>query len=65
MKVSVVIFGIFVGVVGLFSFWSTANWVLISNPFSFLDFFNPYYQYFIVGGVIIFLVGLALGGGKD
>jgi len=63
MKNSIVILGICVVVVGLLSFWSTINWVIFPNLFSFLSFLGPYYHYIIVIGVIMFLVGLIMKGG--
>jgi len=63
MRASIVILGIAVVVVGLLSFWSTINFVIFPNLFSFLSFLGPYSTYVMVIGVIMFLVGLIMKGG--
>ena len=66
MKLSLVIFGIFVGLVGILSYWSASEWkifefVSIPNPFDFLLPLNPYSIYVMIAGVILFLAGLFKG----
>ena len=63
MRASLIILGIFLMVVGVLCYWSTAELeilgiTVVDNPVAFLSRFKPYFYIPLVSGVISFLLGL-------